>query len=77
MNCFDLNELPLEGILFYFIYISFIIEYDVDFYYFFNHCYNIEQMNDIVIASEIYQSVDSRQWQSQEFRSGDKIKRQD
>ena len=34
MSCFDLNELP-QGILFYFIlfivYISFIIEYDVDF----------------------------------------------
>ena len=57
MSCFDLNELPQEGILFYFIYISFIIEYDVYFYYFFNPCYNIEQMNDIVIASEIYQSV--------------------
>ena len=57
MSCFDLNELPQEGILFYFIYISFIIEYDVDFYYFFNPCYNIEQMNDIVISSEIYQSV--------------------
>ena len=54
MSCFDLNELPQEGILFYFIYISFIIEYDVYFYYFFNPCYNIEQMNDIVIASEIY-----------------------
>ena len=25
--------------------------------FFFNPCYNIEQMNDIVIASEIYQSV--------------------
>ena len=37
MNCFDLNELPQEGILFYFIlsivYISFIIEYDVDFFF--------------------------------------------
>ena len=34
MSCFDLNELP-QVILFYFIlfivYISFIIEYDVDF----------------------------------------------
>ena len=26
-------------------------------FFFFNPCYNIEQMNDIVIASEIYQSV--------------------
>ena len=37
MSCFDLNELPQEGILFYFIlsivYISFIIEYDVDFFF--------------------------------------------
>ena len=37
MSCFDLNELP-QGILFYFIlfivYISFIIEYDVDFFFF-------------------------------------------
>ena len=38
------------------VYISFIIEYDVDFF-FLNPCYNKEQMNDIVIASEIYQSV--------------------
>ena len=37
------------------VYISFIIEYDVDF--FFNPRYNIEQMNNIVIASEIYQTV--------------------
>ena len=38
------------------VYISFIIEYDVDFFIFFYFypCYNIEQMNDIVIASEIY-----------------------
>ena len=40
MSCFDLNELPQEGILFYFIflfivYISFIVEYDVDFFFFF------------------------------------------
>ena len=45
--------------IFYFlfiVYISFIIEYDVDFF-FFNPRYNIEQMNNIVIASEIYQSV--------------------
>ena len=39
MSCFDLNELPQEGILFYFIlfiiYISFIIEYDVDFFYYY------------------------------------------
>ena len=45
MSCFDLNELPQEGILFYYIYIyiyffflfivyiSFIIEYDVDFFF--------------------------------------------
>ena len=39
------------------IYISFIIEYDVEFFFFYYPCYNIEQMNDIVIASEIYQSV--------------------
>ena len=64
MSCFDLNELLQEGILFYFIlfivYISFIIEYDVNlfiYYYFFYPCYNIEQMSDIVIASEIYRSV--------------------
>ena len=38
ISCFDFNELPQEGILFYFIlfivYISFIIEYDVDFFFF-------------------------------------------
>ena len=60
MSCFDLNELPQVGILSYLILIiidiSFIIEDDVDFF-FFNPCYNIEQINDIVIASEIYQSV--------------------
>ena len=44
------------------VYISFIIEYDVDFFYFlfyfiFYPCYNIERINDILIASEIYQSV--------------------
>ena len=37
MSCFDLNELPQEGILFYsilfIVYISFIIEYDVDFFF--------------------------------------------
>ena len=37
MSCFDLNELPQEGTLFYLIlfivYISFIIEYDVDFFF--------------------------------------------
>ena len=37
------------------VYISFIIE--SDFFFFFYPCYNIEQMNDIVIASEIYQTV--------------------
>ena len=63
MSCFDLNELPQEGILFYsislfIVYISFTVEYDVDFFFFFfNSCYNIEQMNDIVIASKIHQSV--------------------
>ena len=36
------------------VYISFIIESD---FFFFYPCYNIEQMNDIVIASEIYQTV--------------------
>ena len=36
------------------VHISFIIEYDVYLFIFFNPCYNIEQMNDIVIASEIY-----------------------
>ena len=39
MSCFDLNELPQEGILFYFIlfivYISFIIEYDVNLFIYF------------------------------------------
>ena len=35
MSCFDLNELPQEGILFYlFFYFSFIVEYDVDFFFF-------------------------------------------
>ena len=38
MSCFDLNELPQVGILFYLtliiIDISFIIEYDVDFFFF-------------------------------------------
>ena len=44
MSCFDLNELLQEGILFYFIlfivYISFIIEYDVNIYLSFllNYC---------------------------------------
>ena len=39
MSCVDLNELPQEGIIFYsiflfIVYISFIIEYDVDFFFF-------------------------------------------
>ena len=39
MSCFDLNELPQEGILFYsfffffIVYISFIIKYDIDFFF--------------------------------------------
>ena len=43
--------------LLFLICFSNILKYDVDFYYFFNPCYNIEQINDIVIASEIYQRV--------------------
>ena len=55
MSCFDLNLKKIYYFILFIAYISFIIEYDIDF--FFNLCYNIEQMNDIVIASEIYQSV--------------------
>ena len=61
MSCFDLNELPQEGILFYFLFfiysLYFIYNWIWCWFFFFNPCYKIEQMNDIVIASEIYQSV--------------------
>ena len=62
MSCFDLNELPQEGILFYFLFFIYSLYFIYNwiwcwFFFFFNPCYNIEQMNDIVIASEIYQSV--------------------
>ena len=46
-------------ILFYFIYSLYFIYNWIWcwFFFFFNPCFNIEQINDIVIASEIYHSV--------------------
>ena len=74
INCFDLNEPPQEGNIIFILFaicISFIIEYDIDFF-FFNSFVTIAQIDDDLIASEIHGSVSRNCVELNEFSNDGK-----
>ena len=75
MNCFDLNEPPQEGniiFILFVIHISFIIEYDIDFFFFGYSCLTIAQIDDDLIASKIHGSVSRNCVELNEFSNDGK-----
>ena len=62
MNSFDLNELSQEGIIIW-----------CWFFFFFNFCFNIAQVDDDLIASEVHGSVSKNHVELNEFPNDGKI----